>query len=62
MFALDFLIDPSFECADNDARDVAFVRATSSMGDLRYHLFFRRRPFLAHCVFRGVSFFIGGLF
>jgi hypothetical protein len=32
MFALDFSMDPSFECAGNDAEDVVFVCATSFIG------------------------------
>jgi hypothetical protein len=32
MYALDFATDPSFECADNDAGDVAFLSATHSIG------------------------------
>jgi hypothetical protein len=32
MFALDFSTDPLFECADDNARDLAFVHATSLIG------------------------------
>jgi hypothetical protein len=32
MAALDFAMEPSFECSDDDATDVAFVKATHSIG------------------------------
>jgi hypothetical protein len=32
MTALDFVTEPSFECADDDVDDVAFIKATSSIG------------------------------
>jgi hypothetical protein len=31
MIALDFEMEPSFECGDGDAGDVAFVKATHSI-------------------------------
>jgi hypothetical protein len=32
MSPLDYVIEPSFNCPDDDAGDIAFVRATSSIG------------------------------
>jgi hypothetical protein len=32
MTALDFAMEPPFECGDDDAGDVAFVKATRSIG------------------------------
>jgi hypothetical protein len=32
MVVLDFTIEPSFECVDDDAGDVAFIRAARSIG------------------------------
>jgi hypothetical protein len=32
MTALDFAMEPPFECTDDDAGDVGFIRATRSIG------------------------------
>jgi hypothetical protein len=32
MTALDFAMEPPFECTDDDAGDVGFIRATCSIG------------------------------
>jgi hypothetical protein len=32
MTALDFVTEPPFECPDGDAGDVAFIKATHSIG------------------------------
>jgi hypothetical protein len=32
MSALDYTIEPKVECLDNDPNDVAFVRATTTIG------------------------------
>jgi hypothetical protein len=32
MMGLDFLMEPPFECPNDDAGDAAFIRATQSIG------------------------------
>jgi hypothetical protein len=32
MIGLDFVMEPPFECPEDDAGDVAFVKATRSIG------------------------------